>query len=292
MSKRLFSMSIKIFSIDKGQLFVFLLISALLHAGIILIASQARDGKKALPRLIPVDVIELPQPTKTGVRSQKPAPAGRKQGSEVRREMERPQASSTPALPFPKEEKIKIPLPLESKPLWEEKAQQQPLTKKQALEDKEIPPPASLKEEKPFNPYPTKERLAELAEKYEKETPTAEEDKNLSLETSEPRSISYLQGLKSKIYHKWGYPEAAAKEGQSGRLWVRFIIKKDGTLEDIILIKSSGYPMLDDAALSAIRLAAPFYSFPTSFGSLERITINASFEYIMEFIPYRMRNRE
>ena len=71
MSKRLFSMSIKIFSIDKGQLFVFLLISALLHAGIILIASQARDGKKALPRLIPVDVIELPQPTKTEVRSQK-----------------------------------------------------------------------------------------------------------------------------------------------------------------------------------------------------------------------------
>ena len=206
--------------------------------------------------------------------------------------MERPQASSTPALPFPKEEKIKIPLPLESKPLWEEKAQQQPLTKKQALEDKEIPPPASLKEEKPFNPYPTKERLAELAEKYERETPTAEEDKNLSLETSEPRSISYLQGLKSKIYHKWGYPEAAAKEGQSGRLWARFIIKKDGTLEDIILIKSSGYPMLDDAALSAIRLAAPFYSFPTSFGSLEKITINASFEYIMEAIPYRMRNRE
>jgi len=283
MSKRLFSMSIKIFSIDKGQLFVFLLISALLHAGIILIASQARDGKKALPRLIPVDVIELPQPTKTEVRSQK---------SEVRREMERPQASSTPALPFPKEEKIKIPLPLESKPLWEEKAQQQPLTKKQALEDKEIPPPASLKEEKPFNPYPTKERLAELAEKYERETPTAEEDKNLSLETSEPRSISYLQGLKSKIYHKWGYPEAAAKEGQSGRLWARFIIKKDGTLEDAILIKSSGYPMLDDAALSAIRLAAPFYPFPTSFGSLEKITINASFEYIMEAIPYRMRNRE
>ena len=50
--------------------------------------------------------------------------------------------------------------------------------------------------------------------------------------------------------------------------------------------------MLDDEALSAIRLAAPFYPFPTSFGSLEKITINASFEYIMEFIPYRMRNRE
>src|SRR3989337_3702560 len=163
MSKRLFSMSIKIFSIDKGQLFVFLLISALLHAGIILIASQARDGKKALPRLIPVDVIELPQPTKTEVRRQK---------SEVRREMERPQASSTPALPFPKEEKIKIPLPLESKPLWEEKAQQQPLTKKQALEDKEIPPPASLKEEKPFNPHTPNKHLSSVGVKTDNDKHT------------------------------------------------------------------------------------------------------------------------
>jgi protein TonB len=274
-------MSIKIFSIDKGQLFVFLLISALLHVGIILIASQARDGKKALPRLVAIDVIELPQPTK----EKKP---------EEKKKI-------PPALLPPKEvssskisPKVESLAKLSEKAMQaEEKTKQKPSAKEETIETEEnIHSAPLLKEERPLTIFPSKERLAELAEKYEKETPTAEEDKNLSLETSEPRSISYLQGLKSKIYHKWGYPEAAAKEGQSGRLWVRFIIKKDGTLEDIILIKSSGYPMLDDAALSAIRLAEPFYSFPTSFGSLEKITINASFEYIMEVIPYRMRNRE
>ena len=97
--------------------------------------------------------------------------------------------------------------------------------------------------------------------------------------------------MRSKIYHEWEYPDAAARDGQAGRLWVRFIIKKDGTLEEIILIRGSGYPMLDDAALSAIRLAAPFYSFPKNFGSLERITINASFEYILENLPPLIKNR-
>lgn len=100
-----------------------------------------------------------------------------------------------------------------------------------------------------------------------------------------------MHGLKSKIYHEWEYPEAAAREGQSGRLWIRFIIRKDGTLQDAELIKSSGYPMLDDAALSAVRLAAPFYPFPKTFGSLERITINASFEYMLESLPPLIRNK-
>ena len=274
-------MSIKIFSIDKGQLFVFLLISALLHVGIILIASQARDGKKALPRLIPIDVIELPQPTKEKKpEEKKKAPPALLPPKEVDSSKISPKREELTKL---SEKAIQA----------EEKTKQKPSAKEEIIETKEDRHVAPLlKQERPLTIFPSKERLAELAEKYEKETPTAEEDKNLSLETSEPRSISYLQGLKSKIYHKWGYPEAAAKEGQSGRLWVRFIIKKDGTLEDAILIKSSGYPMLDDAALSAIRLAAPFYPFPTSFGSLEKITINASFEYIMEAIPYRMRNRE
>ena len=274
-------MSIKIFSIDKGQLFVFLLISALLHVGIILIASQARDGKKALPRLIPIDVIELSQPTKEKKpEEKKKIPSALLPPKEVGSSKISPKGESLAKLS-------------EKAMQAEEKTKQKPSAKEETIETEEnIHSAPLLKEERPLTIFPSKERLAELAEKYEKETPTAEEDKNLSLETSEPRSISYLQGLKSKIHHKWGYPEAAAKEGQSGRLWVRFIIKKDGTLEDIILIKSSGYPMLDDAALSAIRLAAPFYPFPTSFGSLEKITINASFEYIMEAIPYRMRNRE
>jgi protein TonB len=277
-------MSIKISSLDKGHLSVFLMISILLHIGIVLIVPQTREGKKVLPRLIPVDIIELPQPAKV---------EKKEAGAEGQRSQEKKkilpvsppakEEKSVSQIPFQKHpvELSEEPLPLETKTSLKEKEPQIPSQKSENKQ--EIPPaPETLKQEKPLSLYPTGERLTALSEKYEKEIPTAEEDKNLSLEASEPRSISYLQGLKGKIYHKWEYPETAARAGQTGRLWIRFIIKKDGALEEVIVIKSSGYPMLNDAAVSAIRLAAPFYPFPKGFGSLEKITINARFEYIIE----------
>ena len=53
---------------------------------------------------------------------------------------------------------------------------------------------------------------------------------------------------------------------------------KDGAIKDIKLIKSSNYPALDDAAITALRLASPFQTFPKNF-DLNKIDINANFEY-------------
>ncbi|MBI3753065.1 MAG: energy transducer TonB [Deltaproteobacteria bacterium] len=286
-------MSIKTLKLtDNSQFILFLFISLLLHIGILFIVPQGKDGKKISPGLIPVDVIELPRP------AQIKEPEAAEQKSEVKKEKPQAlppsrQAGSSPVFPV-KKDLAKLPqepLPTETKPV-EEKTKQGLLTKEAPIGKKEISPStSSLEEKKPLNLYPTGERLAELSEKYEKETPTAEKDKSISLNANEPRSISYLQTLKGMIKDKWEYPEAAARDGEAGRLWIRFIIRKEGTLEDVMLIKSSGYPMLDDAALSAIRLAAPFYPFPKSFGSLERITVNASFEYVLEQFSPLIRNR-
>jgi len=78
-------MSIKILRVttDDSRLILFLLVSIVLHIGILFVVPQAREAKKVLPRLIPVDVIELPKPAeiqekKPEVRSQKPAPANSK----------------------------------------------------------------------------------------------------------------------------------------------------------------------------------------------------------------------
>ncbi len=239
----------------KAGIIVFLLISILLHLGALMIAPQTREAKKTLPRQIPVDVIELPQPHPL-----LPSP-----------------------FPFAEEKKIAKPLPPANPPV-------SPFDKGDGEDEKTLPSKPIVKEEKPLSLYPTKERLAEMSEKYEKEAPVGEKDRNISFDTSEPRYTSYFEGLKAKIYHEWGYPDAAVRGGLAGRLFVRFVILKDGTLEDITLIRGSGYPMLDDAAISAIRLAAPFYPFQKSFGSLERITVNASFEYILE--PYINRQRQ
>ncbi len=304
-------MSIKILRVtDKGRLIVFLLISILLHIGILMIVPQTREGEKTLPKLIPIDVIELPQPTEikkpstSGVAGEQPHPLlpSVLPFAEEKRIVEPLLPANPPTHPsdefpapfdkgeqkgdFDKEAGLQLQrsIPTGSGGL-EEKTEQEPAIKKGSVEDeKTLPSEPIVKEEKPLSLYPTKERIAELSKKYEKEAPVGEKDRDISFDTSEPRYTSYFEGLKAKIYHEWEYPDAAARGGLAGRLFVHFVILKDGALEDVTLIRSSGYPILDNAAISAIRLAAPFYPFQKSFGSLEKITVNASFEYIL--YPY------
>src|SRR4030065_372164 len=55
-------MSTGILSItDRRQIIPFLLVSLLLHMGVLLAIKQIRIQEKAVPRLIPVDVIEIPR---------------------------------------------------------------------------------------------------------------------------------------------------------------------------------------------------------------------------------------
>lgn len=58
------------------------------------------------------------------------------------------------------------------------------------------------------------------------------------------------------------YPEASVRYGLYGDLRLLVVIHKDGNLEDIRILKSSGYAVLDEAAIKIVRLAAPYSPFP------------------------------
>ena len=60
------------------------------------------------------------------------------------------------------------------------------------------------------------------------------------------------------------YPEASLRYGLYGDLRLLVVIRKDGSLEDIRLLASSGYAVLDEAAMKVVRLAAPFAPFPAA----------------------------
>ena len=49
------------------------------------------------------------------------------------------------------------------------------------------------------------------------------------------------------------YPATAIRLGQEGRIFVAFVVEIDGRTSSATVIKSSGYPRLDDAALQWIR---------------------------------------
>lgn len=58
------------------------------------------------------------------------------------------------------------------------------------------------------------------------------------------------------------YPEASVRYGLYGDLQLLVVIRKDGSLEEVRVLKSSGYAVLDEAALKIVRMAAPYSPFP------------------------------
>lgn len=60
------------------------------------------------------------------------------------------------------------------------------------------------------------------------------------------------------------YPEASKRYGIYGDLRLLVVIRSDGTLEDVSVLSSSGYAVLDEAAIKIVRLAAPYSPFPAA----------------------------
>jgi protein TonB len=55
------------------------------------------------------------------------------------------------------------------------------------------------------------------------------------------------------------YPAAARIERAEGRVMVKIVISEDGSVGEIEVVQSSGFPSLDKAAIETIRQAAPFH---------------------------------
>jgi protein TonB len=58
------------------------------------------------------------------------------------------------------------------------------------------------------------------------------------------------------------YPQASIRYGIYGELRMLVVIRNDGSLEDIQILSSSGFAVLDEAAIKIVRMAAPYAPFP------------------------------
>ena len=101
-----------------------------------------------------------------------------------------------------------------------------------------------------------------------------EEGETISLDTRDFRYASYFAHIKRRIQNAWIWPAEAQKN--RGELLLRFKLRKNGTLEEVRLIKSAGIRILDDLAMAAVTKAAPFDPFPAG---LKRKSITATFVY-------------
>ena len=82
----------------------------------------------------------------------------------------------------------------------------------------------------------------------------------------EYRFAQYVDGWRLKIERigNLNYPAEAKARRIYGRLQLTVAIKADGEVDGIEINRSSGYKVLDQAAIRIVRLAAPFDRFPES----------------------------
>ncbi len=88
--------------------------------------------------------------------------------------------------------------------------------------------------------------------------------KFISASTREYKFAAYMEAWRAKVERvgNLNYPDAARREHLSGSLILEVVLQPDGKVREIIVRRSSGHAVLDDAAQRIVRLAAPFAAFP------------------------------
>lgn len=88
--------------------------------------------------------------------------------------------------------------------------------------------------------------------------------KSVSASTREFRYASYLGAWARKVERigNLNYPQAAKDQQLSGSLILHVAVRADGSVESVRVVRSSGYDLLDRAAIRIVELAGPYAPFP------------------------------
>ena len=117
------------------------------------------------------------------------------------------------------------------------------------------------------------------------------EGEPIPLDSADPKYNDYLERVRRMIKEKWGYPcikdvSTGHCDYKSARLKIVFGILRDGRVPTLAVTLESGYPIYDDYAANAIRLAQPFPPVPASLLAAAKsgstgVKIEAAFQYVL-----------
>ncbi len=245
-----------------------------------------------LPKQEIVDIVTLPKPKHE---LKKQIEERHKVASNISKEGKSKIYSKIEKLPFGFEKKgavrvVKVQKPkIKEKKVKKEKVKQKPKQVKSKLAGVGRKSLKKIKRQKKeevvkikgglFKSYNLKRGfLAGKSKQYEYKN--VKREATISIGTQSIKYASYMEHIKNKIQNVWVYPQEAIQTDQQGQLLILFSIDKNGNLVRLKLIRSSGYSLLDKAALQAVRDASPFPPLPKRF-NLDVLNIYATFEYTL-----------
>ncbi len=88
--------------------------------------------------------------------------------------------------------------------------------------------------------------------------------KAISASTREYKYANYLEAWRRKVERigNLNYPDEAKQHKLYGNLILHVAVRADGSIERVRVLRSSGFDVLDEAAVRIVELAAPFSPFP------------------------------
>lgn len=106
--------------------------------------------------------------------------------------------------------------------------------------------------------------------------------KYVSASTREYAYATYLRQWVDRVQRvgNLNYPEEARRRKLQGSVMIGIDIRRDGTIDSLQLLRSSGNKLLDDAALRIARLAEPYPPLPKTSDNLDVLHVVRTWEFL------------
>lgn len=139
-------------------------------------------------------------------------------------------------------------------------------------------------------PIPRRMEMARLAEEVradEEAYARRPRKKFISANTRSVADAAYQVAWVRRIERigNLNYPDAARRRNLHGDLMLTVAIAADGTVRSVAIKRSSGYPLLDDAAKRIIQLAAPYPPIPAQRDVDGHPITELDITRVFEFLP-------
>ena len=124
-------------------------------------------------------------------------------------------------------------------------------------------------------------RLAAEIERRQELMAKRPKRKFISASTREYEYAAYLRAWVAKVERigTLNYPDDARRRGLGGRLVMTVAVRRDGSVEEIVLNRPSGLGVLDQAASRIVRLAEPFPPQPQTAENIDVLHITRTWDF-------------
>ena len=124
-------------------------------------------------------------------------------------------------------------------------------------------------------------RLAAEIERRQELMAKRPKRKFISASTREYEYATYLRAWVATVERvgNLNYPDEARRRGLGGRLVMTVAVRRDGSIEEIVLNRSSGLGVLDQAAMRIVRLSEPYPPLPRTQENIDVLHITRTWQF-------------